>query len=208
MGPPTDMGHHTLFSLSPRRKKKKGPAICFQGKKIKPQIFKIFVPVSRLLLALASSQEEAPGVGELGGAQALRLRVLGPKANGGKGQMGASWAVGQDPSGDLGLFLNPFLPLLTSRLSGEAGEASGWDQRDCGIPILRTELEPLFMVVHYMETLDKATGGIIPLKPPPLPEWRACCPHSTKVKNGAERAGDESQAHSSQVVDLAGSPGC
>lgn len=48
----------------------------------------------------------------MGGAQVSRLRVLGPEANGGKGQMGASWAVSQDPSGDLGLFLNPFLPLL------------------------------------------------------------------------------------------------
>lgn len=45
--------------------------------------------------------------GGAGGAQASRQRVLG-----GMGQEGASSAGSQDPSGDLGLFLNPFLPLL------------------------------------------------------------------------------------------------
>lgn len=68
----------------------------------------------------------------MGGAQASRLRVLGPEAKGGKGQMGASWAVGQDPSGDLGLFLNPFLLLLARASCQErrAGEASRGEQRD------------------------------------------------------------------------------
>lgn len=65
-------------------------------------------------------------MGGLGGAQASRLRVLGPEAKGGKGQMGASVAVGQDPSGDLGLFLNPFLPLLArAGCQEERGKQAG-----------------------------------------------------------------------------------
>lgn len=64
MGPPTDTGHHT-YSPS-HHPKKNGLGIIFQGEKIKPQIFKIFVPVSRLLLALASSQEGAPEMGSWG----------------------------------------------------------------------------------------------------------------------------------------------
>lgn len=50
-----------------------------------------------------------------------------PEAKRGKGQEGASWAVGQDPSGDSVLFLNLSLPLLarTEWLPGEAGEAVG-----------------------------------------------------------------------------------
>lgn len=85
--------------------------ISFQGKK-KLHIFKIIVPFSGLLLALASSPGGAFWVRSCGGSQASRLSVLGPEAKGDKEQKGASLVVSQDPSGDLGLFLNPFLPLL------------------------------------------------------------------------------------------------
>lgn len=78
---------HVLFSPSPRRHER-GLMIGFQGERIKPQIFKIFVPVSGLLLALASCQEGAPGVGS-----------ESPWAwgRGGQGAGGGSSAVGQDP---------------------------------------------------------------------------------------------------------------
>lgn len=49
---------------------------------------------------------------ELGEPRPQDLSVREPEAKEGKGQEGASLAVGQDPSGVWGLFLNPFLPLL------------------------------------------------------------------------------------------------
>lgn len=112
MGPPIDTGHHTYSSLRHPEKKRGGLVISFQGKKNKATDFQNICPCFKAAAGFGLQPGRGHWGGEVGGAQASRLRVLGPEAKGGKGQMGVSWAVGQDPSGDLGLFLNPFLPLL------------------------------------------------------------------------------------------------
>lgn len=94
--------------------------------------------------------------------------------------------MGQAPSGDLGLFLNPFLPLLARSGCQERLGKQWVGPRRPSSPNHDDII--LFMGAHYV--CKAVCGDYLSLKPPPLPVRKAGYPHFTEMETGSERVSD------------------